>query len=192
MNDVWPLVQADSASNATAALAAEAFVHAHQPTVYRFALSILGDPADAEDAAQDALVAALLNLDKYRGEAAFTTWLYAITLNVCRKHLNRQRRGERLLALLQGIFHLRGEPPAGRPEEVTLRTEVNTDLARALRSLDEKHLMPVVLRYYHDLPVAEIARLLGLSEGTVHSRLFTARERLRLALQVPAEPAAEA
>jgi RNA polymerase sigma-70 factor (ECF subfamily) len=54
---------------------------------------------------------------------------------------------------------------------------------RAVQDLGEKHRLPVILRYYHDLPVAEIAGVLGISEGTVHSRLSIARDRLRGALQ---------
>jgi RNA polymerase sigma-70 factor (ECF subfamily) len=166
-----------------ALVAVEMFARAHQQTVYRFALSILGDPVEAEDAAQEALVAAVTHLDSYRGEAAFSTWLYAITLNACRKQLQKRQRGERLLAALQGLFRLKGEAHEDRPEEAAIRGEANADVLRAVRGLDEKHLVPIVLRYYHDLPVAEIARILGLSEGTVHSRLYTARERLRLALR---------
>src|SRR3546814_12520019 len=59
------------------------------------ALSILDDPAEAEEAAQDALVAAINALDTYRGDSAFTTWLYAITLNVCRTRLRKHRSEER-------------------------------------------------------------------------------------------------
>jgi RNA polymerase sigma-70 factor (ECF subfamily) len=54
--------------------------------------------------------------------------------------------------------------------------------------LDEKHRLPIVLRYYNDFSIAEIGQLLGISEGTVHSRLFTARERLRLMLRQSVEP----
>lgn len=188
MKDTLPLYYADLAGEASVAAAGEHFVRAHQQTVYRFALSILEDPVEAEDAAQDALVAALRHLRSYRGEASITTWLYTITLNLCRKRLNKRRRGEQLLAVLQGLFHLKGEAHE-RPEEAALREEAQADVLRAVQRLDEKHRLPVLLRYYHDLPVAEIAQILGLSEGTVHSRLFTARERLRAALQPSGLPA---
>jgi RNA polymerase sigma-70 factor (ECF subfamily) len=182
VNDTLPLTTAERASDAPAAAAVEAFVRAYQPTVYRFALSILDEPAEAEDAAQEALVSASRNLNLYRGESAFTTWLYAITLNACRRQLQKRRSAERLLNVLQSLLHLRPEQPE-RPEEAALHGEAKAVVLRAVRGLDEKHRLVVILRYYHDLPAAEIAQILRINEGTVHSRLFNARERLRAILQ---------
>ncbi len=171
--------------------AIEALVCAHQGRVYRLALSVLDDPAEADEAAQDALVAALRALDSYRGDAAFTTWLYAITMNVCRGHLRRRRARERLHQALQAVFRLRGGPDD--PEDRTVRREADRGLWRAIQALGEKHRLPVILRYYHELSIAEIAQVLGISEGTVHSRLYTARERLKEALcdRGQAEPVGE-
>lgn len=159
------------------------FVRAHQQPVYRLALSILDDPAEAEEAAQDALVAALNALDTYRGDSAFTTWLYAITLNTCRTRLRKHRSRDRLLDTLKALFHLNGDG-VSHPEESAIRTEADEAVARAVNSLDEKHRLTVVLRYFNELSIAEIAQLLDISEGTVHSRLFTARERLRVMLRM--------
>jgi RNA polymerase sigma-70 factor (ECF subfamily) len=153
------------------------FVRAHQQPVYRLGLSVLDDPAEAEEAAQDALVAAIKSLHTYRGDSAFTTWLYAITLNVCRTRLRKQRSRDRLMDTLKSIFHVGGDH--AHPEDVAIRSQADASVARAVNSLDEKHRLPVVLRYYNEFSIAEIAQLLDISEGTVHSRLFTARERLR-------------
>jgi RNA polymerase sigma-70 factor (ECF subfamily) len=183
VNDALPLLPAERASDATATVDVEAFVRAYQPTVFKFALSIMDDAVDAEDAAQEALVAASRNLSRYRGESAFTTWLYTITLNACRKILQKRRSTDRLLGALRSLLHLRAEQME-RPEETALRYEAKAEVLRAVHGLDEKHRLPVILRYYHDLPVAEIAKILQINEGTVHSRLFTARERLRLTLNL--------
>lgn len=164
------------------AAAIEMFVRAHQQGVYRLALSVLDDSAEAEEAAQDSLVAAINALDTYRGDSAFTTWLYAITLNTCRGRLRKHRSRERLMETLRSIFRL-GNETAPHPEEAAIRNEADAAVARAVASLDEKHRLPVILRYYNELPVSEIAKLLEISEGTVHSRLFTARERLRAMLK---------
>lgn len=163
-------------------LAAEIFFRAHQQSVYRLALSVLDDPAEAEEAAQDALIAAIDALDTYRGDSAFTTWLYAITLNTCRSRLRKHRSRENLMRVLRSIFRIGGET-AFHPEEAAIKSEAEATVARAVSSLDEKHRLPVVLRYYNDFSIAEIAQLLEISEGTVHSRLFTARERLRVKLK---------
>jgi RNA polymerase sigma-70 factor (ECF subfamily) len=162
--------------------AAEALVRAHQHEIFRLALSILDDPAEADEAAQDAFVAALNALDRYRGEAAFSTWLYRIAVNVCRGRLRQRRSRERLRDALTNVLRLAGAPP--RPEDAAFQQERDSALWQAIRALDEKHRLPLVLFYYHDLPTAEIAQVLGISEGTVHSRLHTARQRLRARLRL--------
>ena len=168
------------------ALAVEALVRAHEQAVYRLALSILDDPAEADEAAQDSFVAALRALKSYRGEAAFTTWLYAITVNVCRARLRRRRTWGRLTTSLRALVQLGRDAPAD-PETVVIQNEADADLWNAIAELDEKHRLPVILRYYQGFSTAEIAHALGISEGTVHSRLFTARERLMAQLKARAE-----
>ncbi len=182
MRDALQLVHAEPVLEAVTGVTVDEFVRAYQAGVYRLAFSILEDSDEAEDAAQEALVAAVGKLDGFRGDSSLRTWVYAIALNVCRRHLQKRRSGQRLIDVLQSWLHLRGES-SPRPEEATLALEAQGDVARAVRTLDEKHRLPVILRYYHDLPVAEIAQMLGISEGTVHSRLFTARERLRVRLE---------
>ncbi len=162
--------------------AVEMFVRAHQQSVYRLALSVLDDPAEAEEAAQDALVSAINALHTYRGDSAFTTWLYAITLNTCRTRLRKHKSRDRLMETLRSLFRVGGET-SPHPEEAAIRSEADAAVARAVSSLDEKHRLTVVLRYYNEFSIAEIAQLLDISEGTVHSRLFTARERLRVMLK---------
>jgi RNA polymerase sigma-70 factor (ECF subfamily) len=160
----------------------EAFVEEHQAEVFRLAVSVLGDAAEAEEATQDALIAALSGLDTYRGDASLTTWLYAITLNTCRARLRKRRSRERLAEMLHSVLRLGGDS-ARQPEEAAIRSESGATVLAAINALDDRHRLPVVLRYYGDCSTAEIAQILGISEGTVHSRLFTARERLRAALQ---------
>jgi RNA polymerase sigma-70 factor (ECF subfamily) len=171
------------------AAAVEALVRAHQGAVYRLALSVLDDPAEADEATQDTFLAALRALPGYRGEAAFTTWLYRIALNASRDRLRRRGAWQRLLG------RLRPPPAAPDPRPVEAAAggrERQAAIWRAVQALGEKHRLPIVLRYYHDLPVAEIAHLLRLSEGTVHSRLSIARDRLRAALQADLGAAEEA
>ena len=163
------------------ALAVERLVNSHQPDVYRLALSMLDSHHEAEDATQETFLAALRALDSFHGGAAFKTWLYSITVNVCRTRLQRRKRLERLQNMLQGLHLLRSR--AGTPEETTVQREADSVLWQAVRSLDEKQRTPIILRYFHDLPVEEIAAILGIPTGTVHSRLNTARARLRGALK---------
>lgn len=160
-------------------LAIERLVNTHQAEVYRLALSILDDPDDAEDAAQEVFVSALRSLDSFRGDSSFKTWLFSIAINVCRSRYRRDQSRGRLRQVLQSLFR-RDQP---HPESEAVRHEAESELWRAVRALDDKHRIPVILRYYHDLPVAEIAETLGIPVGTVHSRLNHARERLRARLR---------
>lgn len=163
--------------------AAEALVRAHQAEVFRLALSILDDATEAEEAAQDALVAALNALDRYRGEAAFSTWLYRITVNECQGRLRKRRARERLTGVLKALLRVQQEAEP-HPEEAAARNERDAALWQAINALDEKHRLPLVLHYYHERPTAEIAQIRSISEGTVHSRLHTARQRIRAHLRL--------
>jgi RNA polymerase sigma-70 factor (ECF subfamily) len=158
--------------------AIEALVHRYQGGVYRLCISILGDPADAEDAVQETFIAAVKALEGFRGQSAFTTWLHAIAVNACRQLLKRQRRHRKLRDALAARQPILADPPDD-PERTLLQRDASERLWQAVSALPEKHRLSVILRYYHDLPIAEIARLLGVREGTVHSRLSHARERLR-------------
>jgi RNA polymerase sigma-70 factor (ECF subfamily) len=161
--------------------AVEWLVNTHQAALFRLALSILDDPAEADEAVQETFVAALRRLDTYRGQAALATWLYAIAVNVCRSRWRKGRAWQRLRGVLQAARW--GAAPPAAPEAAASQRETQAAVWSAVQRLGEKHRLPVILRYYHDLPTAEIAAILGISEGTVHSRLATARDRLRPALR---------
>ncbi len=162
-------------------LAIEKMVHTYQKDVYRLALSILEDPDEAEDGTQETFLSALRALSSFREDAAFKTWLFSITINVCRSRLRRGKNRGRLQQILQSLFHLRGE--VEHPEKTTMQNQADAELWNAIRSLDEKHRVPLVLRYYHDLPIADIAAMLSIPPGTVHSRLNHVREKLRALLK---------
>lgn len=162
-------------------LAIERMVHTYQKDVYRLALSILDDPDEAEDGTQETFLSALRALSSFREDAAFKTWLFSITINVCRSRLRRGRTRTRLQQVLQSLFALRGE--VNHPESKAVQDQMDAELWNAIRGLDEKHRIPLVLRYYHDLPVADIAAMLNIPPGTVHSRLNHAREKLRAQLK---------
>jgi len=157
--------------------AVERFVQTYQQDVYRLALSILDDSAEAEEASQDALLAALRYLDSFRGASSFSTWLYSITVNICRTRLRYRSRRERLTETLKSFLRLNNPHPPSM-EEHAIQNESDTVVWHAIRKMDEKHRIPIMLRYYHNLSVAEIANILQIPEGTVHSRLNVARRQL--------------
>ncbi len=151
-------------------------MHEHQAKIYRLCLSMLDDAADAEDATQESFIAALKALKGYRGDSAFQTWLISIALNVCRSSLRqRKRRTNLTTTLADPSVSGEGTPT---PEQQAMHFEGSKALWAAIKKLDEKHRIPIFLRYYHELSTAEIASVLGINQGTVHSRLSIARTQL--------------
>jgi len=142
----------------------------HQDRAYALALRLTGAPADAEEVAQDAFVRAWRALPSFRFEAAFGTWLHRI---VARRALDRR---ERLKARAK-----REAPEADAPEPAApaAADDPGPRLERLLDGLPERARAAVVLYYYEDRAVAEVARILGVPEGTVKTLLSRARLSLR-------------
>lgn len=159
--------------------AIERFVQTYQQDVYRLALSILDESDEADDVTQEVFLSALRALESFRGNASLKTWLFSITINICRTRLQRSKSRGRLYQVLQSLFY--GDQD--QPESEAMQNESDDALWQAIHTLDDKHRLPIILRYYHDLPVAEIAEALGVPIGTVHSRLNHARDRLRTLLK---------
>ena len=162
--------------------AIETLVREYETGVFRLALSILGDEAEAHEVTQETFLSALRALPSYREGHSFRAWLYRIALNYSRSHLRKRKVIERLHASLAAIFRVEHEKQIS-PEEAMLQNEEEAVIWRSLNKLDERHRIVVILRYFHDLPVTEISKILSIPEGTVHSRLHGAREKLRDALQ---------
>ncbi len=157
-------------------------VQEYQLGVFRLALSILNDSGEANEATQDTFIAALGSLKSYHERASFKAWLYKIALNISRSRLRKRKALERLRQTLTSIYKVHGQH-APSPEDVIIGDEQDNAIRQALDKLGEKHRIPLVLRYYHDLSIAEIAEILNIKEGTIHSRLSIGRDRLRTELE---------
>jgi RNA polymerase sigma-70 factor (ECF subfamily) len=157
------------------------FIQEYQQGVFRLAISILGDPDEANEATQDTFIAALRALKSYREASTFKAWLYTIALNITRSHLRKRKALKRLQNSLTSFFRMQLKQSQSL-EEITIKNERDAEVWKALEKLGEKHRLPIVLRYYHDLSSSEIAEILKINEGTVYSRLSIARERLRAEL----------
>ena len=162
--------------------AIEAFVRQYEQDVFRLALSIVNDPNEAHEITQETFIAALKSLHAYQEKRSLRSWLYTIGLNLSRSHLRKRRLVQRLKTTLTNIFQVDAQKQSS-PEEVVIQTEKETLIWEALNKLDERHRMVVVLRYFHELSIAEISEILSINEGTAHSRLHTARQRLKNALE---------
>lgn len=163
----------------------EALIREYAPYLQRLALTILDDgtetalqtQAEADDAVQDTFLAASRALATFRGDASLKTWLTTITVNQCRGRLRKRKTRQRLQFLISNIQSRIAPLPS--PEDSALEADTHRRLWAAVDTLDEKHRLPVLMRYVHELPIPEIAAALGLPEGTVHSRLNHARARLK-------------
>jgi RNA polymerase sigma-70 factor (ECF subfamily) len=155
----------------------EAMVEQYRSLLYHLALSILNDPSEAEDATQDAFVNASLHLDRYIPGTNLKAWLYSITVNVCRGYLRKQHTRKYYETLLRTLHSTTALP--ADPELSTLENEHSRQLWAAVSRLGVKHQLVVVLRIIHELPISEIAYILGINEKTVYTRLYDAFRKLR-------------
>jgi RNA polymerase sigma-70 factor (ECF subfamily) len=135
----------------------------------RLATAIVIDRDLAKDVVQDSLVLAWRHLPELRDTGAFDAWAKRIVINTARNALRRSGR-VRVISM---------QPPSDPLEGTADRVA----LAQALRGLDVEHRVVVALYYLEDLSVDSIARLLGISAGTVKSRLHASRAKLRAALE---------
>lgn len=153
----------------------------HETGVFKLALSIVDDPAEASEITQETFVAALRAMGKYQEKQSFRAWLYTIAVNCSRSHLRKRRVVEKLQATLTRIFRVEFERQV-LPEDAIIQNEKEEILWKSLNRLDDRHRIVVVLRYFHELSIREISEILEVNEGTIHSRLHSAREKLRIAL----------
>jgi RNA polymerase sigma-70 factor, ECF subfamily len=162
--------------------AIETLVRQYETGVFRLALSIVGDTSEANEITQETFLAALRSLRSYQERKSFKAWLYTIALNQSRSHLRKRKARERLAALLTSVFRVEAQKQV-LPEEAIIQNEKEAVLWNSLNDLDERFRTVVVLRYFHELSISEISEILCVNEGTIHSRLHSAREKLKDALQ---------
>lgn len=141
------------------------------PRVYRTLSAILGDPAEAEDCAQDAFVQAFRAWHRWRPDAPAEAWVHRIAVN---RAISLRRRA-RLRTVGEVLRRLGRPATSANPADAATRP----DLLTALRALPPKLAAAIVLRHYHGYNNREIAAALGVSERTIGMRLHQAAERLR-------------
>jgi len=164
------------------AYAIETLVRQYETGVFRLALSIVGDPTEANEITQETFISALWSLSSYQEKKSFKAWLYTIALNHSRSCIRKRKSLARLGMILTSIFRVETQKQI-LPEDAVIQNEQETILWNSLNKLDEKFRTVVVLRYFHELSIPEISEILSVNEGTIHSRLHSAREKLRDALQ---------
>ena len=167
-----------------------ALVLRYQDRVYSQAYRIMGEPAAADDSAQDAFITAYRRLETYRG-GSFIAWLLRITTNTCYDELRRRkRRPATPIEELPGAEMDDGPPlPASgiSPEQAAQNSELNAAIQDCINALKDDQRITLVLSDVQGLSYGEIADSTGVNMGTVKSRLSRARLAVRRCLQAVQE-----
>jgi RNA polymerase sigma-70 factor, ECF subfamily len=153
--------------------------------IYALAYRVIGREEDARDVAQETFLRAFRALGGFKGQAKFSSWLYRITLNLCRDWIRRERRSN-IAPVPEGIdlVELAGEAtPSETIEDLVSRKQLGEAVARAMALLPDEQRTAIILKEYHGLTFQEIADLLDCPLSTVKTRLYQGLTVLRRHLQ---------
>lgn len=161
-------------------------VERHQRRLFVSAFEVLRNREDAEDVVQEALARSFFSLKSFRGGSSLTTWLQRIVFNLAIDVKRRtKRRGGEPVEFDEGTTTAapeRSEQFSASPETLLRRKEQRQRLMAELEGLSEEHRQAILLREFEGMSYDEIARVTGVTVGTVMSRLFYARKRLQSVL----------
>jgi RNA polymerase sigma-70 factor, ECF subfamily len=162
--------------------AAPALFEEHYPRLYRYTLSLMHDPAEADDTAQETFVRAYRHLDSLREVNALTTWLYRIATHVCLDRIRQQARGAEIKPEtdLDDLEEVDDTPSL---QQIVERNDMSACVQRYLDSLPDSYRAVILMHDLDGLTSPQIAAALGASLATVKIRLHRARLRLRTQLE---------
>ena len=145
-----------------------------QRPIYALAYRVIGREEDARDVCQETFLRAFRALGGFKGQAKFSSWLYRITLNLCRDWIRRERRTP-IAQAPEGVdlIELASESaPSESIEELVARREMGRAIARVMAELPDEQRTAIILKEYHGLTFQEIADLLDCPLSTVKTRLY--------------------
>ena len=153
--------------------------------IYALAYRVIGREEDARDVAQETFLRAFRALGGFKGQAKFSSWLYRITLNLCRDWIRRERRTP-VAQPPEGVdlLELAGEStPTESIEDLVSKKELGRAVAKAMANLPDEQRTAIILKEYHGLTFQEIAELLDCPLSTVKTRLYQGLTVLRRQLE---------
>jgi len=154
--------------------------------IYALAYRVIGREEDARDVAQETFLRAFRALAGFKGQAKFSSWLYRITLNLCRDWIRRERRAP-VAQAPEGVDLLElasSAEPTETVEDLVSRRELGRAVAKAMSTLPDEQRTAIVLKEYHGLTFQEIADLLDCPLSTVKTRLYQGLTVLRRELEL--------
>jgi RNA polymerase sigma-70 factor (ECF subfamily) len=175
----WELVERTRAGDRDAF---RGLVERYQRRIATLALGMLRSREDALDVVQETFAKAYQNLSRFKGDAAFYTWLYRIAVNVCVDHQRRQTRQALVSIETEAPPPIEGAP-ADHPFDRARDAEIARRVRDAIRDLTPDHRAVILLREVEGFSYAEISQVLDCPTGTVMSRLHYARRQLRARLR---------
>ncbi len=165
-------------------------VERYQTRAFRIAYDILQSQEDAEDVVQESFVKAYLSLKHFQEKSAFYTWFYRIVYNMSIDHKRkRSRRGGVALEFDESYLNTEGADssylyePVQTPDDMLKRKEQAQDISKVLNTISDEHRTVMMLREIDGLSYDRIAEVVGVSKGTVMSRLHYARKKLQEGLK---------
>lgn len=163
-------------------------IERYKRMVYRLAVQITKNSADADDVMQETFIKVYRSIHTFRKDATFETWLYRIAVNEALNFVKRRdrRKESRLETAAESEYEstvLHSAQVANDPHAQAEKSELRQHVTAAVNSLSLKHRTVVILHEFEGLTHAEIASILNCSEGTVRSRLHYARKKLRTLLK---------
>ena len=165
----------------------EELIHRHRDKIYARAMIMMRNEGDAVDLSQEAWVKAWQRLRQFQGESSFATWMTRIVINLCLDQIRRQKRtrAESIEELEEESGGVERQMPVveNNPTEGLETEELRRRIDEAMGKLTDAHRTVLVLHEFEGLEYKEIAKRVGISIGTVMSRLFYARRRMATLLQ---------
>lgn len=170
-----------------------ALVERHQRRAFGLAVALVRDDEDAREIVQEAFVRVYRGLEQFHGGSSFFTWLYRIVHNLSIDLIRKPSRREVDMDSIQDLEEAASEPlfdlPEGDPLERVHRSELSERIGSALDELPAYHRGVIVMRELYGMSYEEMAESMGVSKGTIMSRLFHARRKLQKSLAVCYEEA---
>ena len=151
----------------------------HERRMYAVALRMCGNPEDAQDCLQEAMLRIFRSISGFKAQSSFSTWVYRITMNTCLDEL--RRRKNRPNTSLDGLYEEGWSPmdPGASPERRAVQRDMRRQLQIYIQELPEDMRAAIVLRDIQGYSYEEIAGMLDANVGTIKSRISRGREKLR-------------
>lgn len=166
----------------------EQLIASHQKRIFNIAYRMLGNPEDANDVTQEALVKAYCGIKNFKGKSSFSTWLYTIVNNACIDFIRKNRKTnmiylDREYETEEGVYKVQLGDDEDTPEELFEKKEVQRLVHESIGELSYGHRKIIILRDIEHFSYKEIAQIFGCPEGTVKSRISRARECLKAIIE---------